>query len=190
MPLMFMGEEYGETAPFLYFVSHNDPGLIEAVRQGRKEEFAAFQWLGEPPDPQGEETFHRSKINHLLRREGKHRILLEFYRELLGLRRELALLTGLGRRDREIRGYEKEKLLWVRLAEEEREAVALFHFGPTPINLSLPWPPGRWQKRLDSAQSRWQGPGSEAPALLEVETTVSLKISPHSLLVYLRQDES
>ena len=63
IPLLFMGEEYGETAPFQYFVSHSDPALIEAVRQGRREEFAAFAWQGEVPDPQDEATFRRSRLN-------------------------------------------------------------------------------------------------------------------------------
>ena len=60
IPLIFMGEEYGDTAPFLYFVSHGDPALVEAVRKGRAEEFARFGWGAEIPDPQSEETFGRS----------------------------------------------------------------------------------------------------------------------------------
>ncbi|MDD5643222.1 MAG: DUF3459 domain-containing protein, partial [Syntrophales bacterium] len=190
MPLLFMGEEYGETAPFLYFVSHGDPGLIEAVRQGRQEEFAAFQWLGEPPDPQGEETFSRSKLNRRLREEGKHKILLEFHRELLNLRRELSSLTDLGRRDREVKGYEVEKVLWVRLIDADGEAVLLCHFGQEPLQLSLPWPPGRWRKRLDSAAAQWRGPGSEAPEVLEDGAPLSFRLSPQSFLVYLQEDAS
>ncbi|MFC1970861.1 malto-oligosyltrehalose trehalohydrolase, partial [Chloroflexota bacterium] len=62
MPLLFMGEEYGETSPFPYFVSHNDPELIEAVRKGRREEFLAFDWQGEIPDPQDESTFLSAKL--------------------------------------------------------------------------------------------------------------------------------
>jgi maltooligosyltrehalose trehalohydrolase len=52
VPLFFMGEEYDEPAPFLYFISHEDEALVRAVRDGRKAEFAAFKWQGEPPDPQ------------------------------------------------------------------------------------------------------------------------------------------
>src|SRR5205823_6336887 len=51
IPMLFMGEEYGETAPWQYFTSHGDPDLIEAVRRGRREEFEEFEWEGEPPDP-------------------------------------------------------------------------------------------------------------------------------------------
>ena len=50
IPLLFMGEEYGEEAPFLYFMSHSDPALIEAIRQGRRKGFAPFL-AGGPPDP-------------------------------------------------------------------------------------------------------------------------------------------
>ena len=93
LPLLFMGEEYGETAPFLYFVSHNDRDLIEAVRRGRREEFAAFGWPGAPPDPQAESTFLRSKIDWQLRSAPRHGTLCRFYRELIRLRRSLPALA-------------------------------------------------------------------------------------------------
>jgi maltooligosyltrehalose trehalohydrolase len=188
LPLLFMGEEYGEVAPFLYFVSHSDPALIEAVRQGRKEEFAAFGWPGEPPDPLDEVTFFRAKLDHSLRQEGEHRVLLEFYRELLRLRQELNLLTDLGRQDRNVQGYEREKVLWVRLNGERAEAVILVYFGKEPLDLSLPWPGGGWRKRLDSAETRWGGPGSQAPPVIQTDNETCLRLPPLSLMVYLRQD--
>src|SRR5579862_790268 len=67
VPLLFMGEEYGETSPFQYFVSHGDKDLIEAVRRGRQEEFASFGWKTEVPDPQAESTFVNSKLHQQLR---------------------------------------------------------------------------------------------------------------------------
>ena len=70
------------------------------------------------------------------------------------------------------------------------EAVLLFSFGKEALELSLPWPQGRWHKRLDAAQRRWQGPGSDAPMLIEGGSALSLRLSPQSLLVYLRQDAS
>ena len=158
LPLLFMGEEYGEVAPFWYFVSHSDPALIEAVRKGRQEEFAAFQWPGEPPDPLDEATFVRARLDHSLRRAGKHRVLLDFYREALRLRRELHLLTGLGRQDRDVQAYEQEKVLRVRMNGELIQTLILFSFGQEPLDLSLFWPEGGWHKRLDSADGRWGGP--------------------------------
>src|SRR5436853_3480214 len=79
IPLLFMGEEYGEKAPFPYFVEHSDAELIEAVRRGRRTEFAAFEWQGEMPDPLDESTFLSAKLRHELRAGGRHKVLLEFY---------------------------------------------------------------------------------------------------------------
>ena len=94
IPLLFMGEEYGETAPFLYFISHSDPVLVEAVRLGRQKEFAAFDGQSETPDPQSETTFQQSKLNRGLLEEPKHRLLREFYRELILLRKTLPALSA------------------------------------------------------------------------------------------------
>jgi maltooligosyltrehalose trehalohydrolase len=84
LPLLFMGEEYGEPRPFLYFTSHSDPDLARAVSEGRKNEFISAG-VGEVPDPQAEETFLASKLQHL--REGKHGALRAHYRRMLALRR-------------------------------------------------------------------------------------------------------
>src|SRR3954452_14052560 len=62
LPMLFMGEEYSEPHPFLYFVCHTDPELAEAVRKGRKAEFAAFHAQGEAPDPVSKKTFEESKL--------------------------------------------------------------------------------------------------------------------------------
>src|SRR5581483_10637592 len=62
-PMLFMGEEYGEDAPFQFFSDHIDKKIAEATRQGRREEFAAFASFGhEIPDPQALETFERSRL--------------------------------------------------------------------------------------------------------------------------------
>ena len=68
LPLLFMGEEYGETAPFQFFTSFLDAGLVEAVRRGRAAEFARFGWEGKVPDPSEPATFLRSRLSHPLAR--------------------------------------------------------------------------------------------------------------------------
>ncbi len=83
--LLFMGEEYGETAPFQFFCDHIDKRIAQATRDGRREEFAAFAQFGEEiPDPQAVETFERSKLTR--RRDAD---LVRLYRELLAARRRL-----------------------------------------------------------------------------------------------------
>ncbi len=84
VPLLFMGEEYGETAPFTYFVDHGDPDLLEAVRQGRTHEYDGPK--SDAPDPGDPETFNRAVLNQSLRTEGAHRTIWEHYRSLLSLR--------------------------------------------------------------------------------------------------------
>jgi maltooligosyltrehalose trehalohydrolase len=96
LPLLFMGQEYGETAPFHYFTSHGDPALVEAVREGRRREFAAF--AAGFSDPQAEETFAASKLDWSKRESDPHSDLLEFYRGLLALRRSRPALSN-GRKD-------------------------------------------------------------------------------------------
>jgi maltooligosyltrehalose trehalohydrolase len=158
LPLLFMGEEYGETAPFLYFVSHGDPALVDAVRRGRREEFAAFGWKQEPPDPQSEETFLRSKLDHGLREKGEHRLLLEFHRELLRLRRSRPALRRLARDQMEVRVLEAQRTLRLRRWDLGDEVVVFLHFGEGAVAVDRPG--GRWRVALDSADARWGGPGA------------------------------
>jgi maltooligosyltrehalose trehalohydrolase len=85
VPLLFMGEEYGERAPFQFFSDHIDRKVAEATRVGRREEFADFvQFAEDIPDPQDPETFERSKLT---RQSDPH--LEDLYRELLLVRRDL-----------------------------------------------------------------------------------------------------
>jgi maltooligosyltrehalose trehalohydrolase len=92
LPLLFMGEEYGEERPFLYFTSHGDPALARAVSEGRKAEHIAEAGPEGVPDPQAEETFRRSILTH--RRDGHHGALRQHYRELLRVRRRHASPIG------------------------------------------------------------------------------------------------
>lgn len=185
LPLLFMGEEYGETAPFQYFTSHQDPALAEAVRRGRRAEFAAFAWEGEVPDPQDEATFRRSRLNRALRRRGKHRVLREFYRELLRLRRELPPLADLDLENVEAVAFERQRVLFARRRSGEAEVCLVFSFNPEETAVTLPVPPGRWQKVLDAAEERWLGGGSAVPDALLSPGEVTLNLCPYACLVFL-----
>ena len=100
-PLLFMGQEYGETAPFQFFTDYGDPVLQNAVREGRRREFEHFvAFGGEVPDPQDPRTFERSRIQ-LPAASGQwpvsagkqsHREdMLKWYRKLIELRREVVI---------------------------------------------------------------------------------------------------
>ena len=186
LPLLFMGEEYGETAPFQYFVSHSDPDLVESVRNGRKEEFSDFLWQGDPPDPQAEETFARSRLNHALREEETHRVLESFYRELLRLRRSIPALAHLSKDSVTATPLEEQRVLLVRRAAPGpavfNEILIVLSFadeGSKPA--SIRFPEGAWRKILDSADERWGGPGGQVPET--VEDGGEIREAPRSVVV-------
>jgi maltooligosyltrehalose trehalohydrolase len=176
-PLLFMGEEYGETAPFQYFVSHNDPDLVESVRRGRCEEFAEFAWQGECPDPQGHATFLRSKINPDLRFSGAHAVLNSFYKELIGLRRRIGRLAWDGTK---IHAPDEQQIVTLR----RRESLVVLNFAAREgIVTQLE---GDWTLVLDSASHRWNGAGPDAPGELEGRSAgLRLRVPARAVLVYL-----
>jgi maltooligosyltrehalose trehalohydrolase len=98
IPLLFMGEEYGETAPFFFFSDYNDAEVVERQRKGRAEQFAGFGWDTLPPDGQEKDSFIRSRLQWDLRQQGQHRELLEWHKKLITLRRSHPLLRDLSKK--------------------------------------------------------------------------------------------
>jgi maltooligosyltrehalose trehalohydrolase len=87
-PMLFMGEEWAATAPWQFFTSHPEPELAEAVRTGRRREFASHGWAeAEVPDPQDPATFARSKLDWAERDKPGHAEMLDLHKRLIALRR-------------------------------------------------------------------------------------------------------
>jgi maltooligosyltrehalose trehalohydrolase len=184
IPLLFMGEEYSESAPFQYFVSHGDAALIEAVRKGRKNEFAEFGWAGDIPDPQSEATFLSCKLNWNLQTEGQHRILWLFYQELLRLRRELPPLAHLDKDTLEVRALTDRKVLVVRRWDTSSQVFIVCSFDQTPMDVNLQIPAGNWRTILDSNDECWGGNGGERAAVFQSSGEVQLRLAPWTFLVF------
>ncbi len=153
LPLLFMGEEYAETAPFPYFVNHGDPELLESVRQGRLTEFAEFAHQGVPPDPGLESTFLSAKItpeqHH--EHEGGHQALYAFYRELIRLRKECTAIAGLRREEMQIVTCEKDLLLAVIRSTENSRVLCLFNYSGENRACHTPLISGTFRILLDSS---------------------------------------
>ena len=160
IPLLFMGEDWGEQVPFQYFTSHSDAALVDAVRRGRQAEFASFCWQGRPPDPQDEATFLRSKLDHSRRHTGWHQIIRGLYQELINLRRTLPGLARPHKQRLEAHVLDQEKVFWIRRWSDTGQAVIAANFGRQANSVLLAVPGGRWRKVLDSADQRWGGAGS------------------------------
>ena len=182
IPLLFMGEEYGEDAPFLYFVSHSDRALIEAVRQGRKKEFGEFKWQGEPPDPQSTETFLRSKINWNKRTGGNHKVLREFYKHLITVRKTTAALSNLDKKNLVVNGIEREKTVFVRRWNDSSHIFIVFNFNRSDVKIIPSIPEGRWDKVLDSSEKIWNGSGSLLACALIPGNEITVR--GHSFVMY------
>ncbi|MEQ8718312.1 MAG: malto-oligosyltrehalose trehalohydrolase [Acidimicrobiales bacterium] len=156
-PMLFMAEEYGETAPFPFFVDHGDPGLRKAVRRGRAEEFAAMDWAGTPPDPAAESTFVSAVLDPTLAEEEPHASLLAFHRELLALRRRAPAITHPDADQHVTADNEGLVTLERRLSHEMVTIFFNFSDDARPIEV-----PETGNVLLDSADSRWGGPGPSA----------------------------
>lgn len=186
LPLLFMGEEYAENAPFLYFVSHGDPDLVESVRQGRRREFASFTWQGTPPDPQSVETFQRSKLDRSLLGSDGHRELLELHRFLLRLRREVPAL-GAGKAGHTEASIVGDQALLARRRHGASEAILIANFSDRPLETSVAEPNGRWSRVVDTAAREWRGPGETAPAVLEGSSAVAISLPPQALTAWVKE---
>lgn len=184
IPMLFMGEEYGEEAPFMYFISHTDPDLVAAVRQGRKEEFAAFHAEGEAIDPQAEDTFQRSKLRWDLKHEGKHKTLWQFYQRLIQLRKQIPALKQKNRDHLKVNVI--GETLCLHRSHEASEVFCFMNFGADPTELKLNFHAGTWKKLLDSSDANWGGSGSNLEDVLaiEAEAQQSLKLQPLSVALY------
>jgi len=128
IPLIFMGEEYAEENPFLFFVSHHDEKLIEAVRKGRLEEFSAFHQNGHPPDPQSIETFESSKLNWNLLHLDKHASMFEYYKELIALRKQSKVLGNLDRNCLDAQALIAEQTVILKRWNSEESIFCILNF--------------------------------------------------------------
>ena len=185
IPLLFMGEEYGEEAPFQYFVSHSSQELIEVVRRGRREEFAAFGWEGELPDPQDEATFLCSKVQLARSQRGKHNVLLGFYKTLIRLRKDLFSLSPLSKQGLKVNALEKNRAIFIRREGTRRRIFCLFNFDQETIEAEAFIERGLWRKRMDSSSDEWGGPGGSTPkSILSRGFKVPFKLNPLSFVLY------
>ena len=157
IPMLFMGEEYAEEAPFTYFVSHSDPELIQAVRQGRKQEFEAFHYDGEPPDPEAVDTFLICKLNWDKRKEGKHQILWSFYQHLIRLRNTLPGLLHPDFQSIQAGSDEKNQIVWWRRWNGNDQILCLMNFNAAAVKLDSVVDSFSGHKILDSALEKVDG---------------------------------
>ncbi len=182
VPLLFMGEEYGETAPFLFFTDYAGKKLRDTIREGRRREFAAFHWRGEVPDPQSLETFEKSKLNWQQRYEEKSAKIASYYRALIVLRKNVVFRVG---KDRRIVLLKSENNQVLFISKNGGEGLVIANFGSQPQTYTFPLKSGEYVKVLDSADYSWGGSGSSLPDIATAGDTHV--IQGFNLAVYLEK---
>ena len=194
-PLLFMGEEYGEKAPFQYFTDHEDPALVEAVRKGRRAEFASFAWDSDVPDPQNPGTFEHSRVYPGNQTLVEHNQILRWYHRLIHLRKSIPALGSAqcGQHEHRVWAEESKQLLLLhRTLHRQSAALIILSFNREPISACLQKPIGAWELMVDSQDVEFGGSGLNGfPATLVIglkEQTIS--VPAYGVAVYLDRSPS
>jgi maltooligosyltrehalose trehalohydrolase len=182
VPLLFMGEEYGDPAPFPYFIDHGDPALVQAVREGRAREFAQLARTARVLDPAAEETFLAARLDRTLLHQDEHRARWALYRALIGLRRENPALRRSARTA--ARAHADAGVLTLVRSHPLDTVVVLFNVSADTVTGRLPSPPiGRvgpdgewpgWERLFDAGASEYGGPGEPQPPTRAPNEAVAL----------------
>lgn len=180
LPMLFMGEEWSETNPFQFFVSHTDKKLIEAVRKGRKAEFADFHAEGEAPDPQAVSTLENSKLNWTLPHKGQHQLMLNYYKTLISLKKQQPAFKNTDRNNMSVKVDEAAQTLIIQRWTDEQRVLCLLNFSKKDQELNIDGNNQQWQKLFDSAEPKWNGPVA-SPAIIN---TGEISVPPESILIY------
>jgi maltooligosyltrehalose trehalohydrolase len=182
IPLLFMGEEWSAPHPFQYFVDHSDTELAEAVRKGRKEEFAAFHTRGEAPDPLSKEVFDLSTLQWDQLEQEQHATMLHYYKTILHLRKTHPVLKDLNRKHVEVTCDEVKQTIQLCRWHHNESVWCLMNFSRQVQTLSISRP-GPWITILDSAGSQWQS-GQDKPIKDSKDTgTNEFVLQPESFVL-------
>ena len=180
VPMLFMGEEWAETRPFLYFIDHGDADLSRAVTAGRAEEFAGFINPGEHvPDPADPATFNASILDWSVPEDPSHGAMLALYTALIGIR---ATSPAIGAPDPgSHRVTRTGTVLMVESQTPDDRIVTVMNAADVGSRISMP--AGSWRRRLDTADTRFGGPGLQTPE--EVDGSV-IELGPWVCATYRR----
>jgi maltooligosyltrehalose trehalohydrolase len=128
IPLLFMGEEYGEENPFLFFTDFTDPQIKQAVSEGRKKEFAGFGWV-DPPDPENDDSFYRSGLTPREKWTPRQQQIFAYYRDLISLRREHPALRQPDKKTLKIKADPQRRLVRIVRRGGGRTVIAYVNLG-------------------------------------------------------------
>jgi maltooligosyltrehalose trehalohydrolase len=177
VPLLFMGEEYGEKNPFHYFISHTDKALVEMIHKGRKEEFAHFNWNGKLPDAQSEEVFRQSTLSWAFEKEQESAKLLFYYKWLIAFRRQRPAMQGRIRDSMHVFETSDNQVVAFARRFAGDYLLIVLNFNTAAVQYSLPVA-NKLERIFDSSATDW-----EAPEDADAETGFFL-LAPQSAHIF------
>ena len=187
LPLLFMGEEYGETAPFFYFTSFEDQDLATAVREGRKRELGSHYSENEFADPQALSTFERCKLDWSKPANAPYSGILALYHDLIALRKQHPSLGNCRKDLTDIQFDERTKYLVIKRSDPAgSRALVVLNFSAAAQSIPVPPGPRKWQLVLWTGDELY-GVGSAArPAeTLPAGSNATLSLTGFEAAIYL-----
>jgi maltooligosyltrehalose trehalohydrolase len=182
VPLIFMGEEYGEKNPFLFFASHSEPKLKEQVRKGRREEFSCFNWQDDLPDPFSEENYNKCKLSWNYEGDTEQACLFKLYRLLIHLRKQHPAFKRRTRDSLSVHKTDADEVVLIERRGEDTGVLIVLNFDEHPVVFTSP--DFRGKKILDTSKSDWKGPGHNGSN--EINPCESLRINGLSAMIFER----
>ena len=197
VPMLFMGEEWSERAPFLYFTSHTDVELGRAVRRGRMEEYDSFvrgegeteSTLGGFADPQSELTFVRSKLDWELLDKSPHAETLTFYRDALAARRAHACLSNCDKTRTRVSFDEENRRLTIERGDASGSRAALL-CNLSPDAQAFTMPEGSWRLALWAGDARYGGDATHPtpPVELDADARAEIELAAWGAALYVNAE--
>lgn len=187
IPLLFMGEEVAAETPFLYFISHFDKNLVQAVRDGRAKEFSEMHQGGEAPDPQSPETFKKCILNWEKNAQGKHREMFNYYKKLISLRKEIPALRVPDKKNTVVTNLEGTRVLMLTRSSEKHTVTVLMNFSNEVTLLNREMVSFSGRKIFDSQE--WSFEGEKRDQAACINRGDEIKISGFGFIMFLTEPE-
>lgn len=184
VPLLFMGEEYGEKRPFWFFCNHSQPELVEMINKSRKEEFSYFGWEGELPDPFSDDTFHNCILCNTTDRDPQAAILFRLYRYLIALRKTHPVLLNRKRDSMTVFAVQDVSVLSFERKNGAESLLVILNFSNDERHFAAPQFTGK--KILDTSSQEWGGTAETKATTLHPAETIT--IGPFTALVFEKND--
>jgi maltooligosyltrehalose trehalohydrolase len=163
IPLLFMGEEYAEDAPFLFFIDYQSEKLLSQIGINREKEFAGFISSAIPNNPSNLLAFTNSRLKWFSVEDKKNFTMFNYYKSLILLKKSHPVLRMHKNSRISVSCKSNSRVILFKRWWKEKQILAIMNFSKSPMQINIPFKKGKWSKILDSSDTYWAGKGSEIP---------------------------